>query len=87
MGVEDCFCESWIAAATAILAATSRVTVGIGLLRNIALTAMEIVTMARLFPGRLIRSRAVSLAGELADGLIIPGESAWMTCAPLRRPR
>ncbi|MGH3418203.1 MAG: LLM class flavin-dependent oxidoreductase [Streptosporangiaceae bacterium] len=80
---EDCFCGSWIAAATAILAATSRVTVGIGLLpvplRNAALTAVEIVTMARLFPGRLIRSRAVSLAGELADGLIIPGESAWMT--------
>jgi alkanesulfonate monooxygenase SsuD/methylene tetrahydromethanopterin reductase-like flavin-dependent oxidoreductase (luciferase family) len=34
-----------------------------------------------------IRSRPVSLAGELADGLIIPGESAWMTCAPLRMPR
>jgi hypothetical protein len=29
--------------------------------------------MARLFPGRLIRSRAVLLGGELADGLIIPG--------------
>ncbi len=54
---EDCFCESGIATATATLAATSRVTVGIGLLpvplRNVALTAMEIATMARLFPGRL----------------------------------
>jgi alkanesulfonate monooxygenase SsuD/methylene tetrahydromethanopterin reductase-like flavin-dependent oxidoreductase (luciferase family) len=54
---EDCFYESGIATATAILAATSRVTVGIGLLpvplRNVALTAMEIATMARLFPGRL----------------------------------
>ncbi len=144
---EDCFSESGIATATAILAATSRVTVGIGLLpvplRNVALTAMEIATMARLFPGRLtagvghgvldwmsqvgarvespmtllreyttalyallhgetvtthgryvhldevaldwppavvppllvggIRPRTVSLAGELADGLIIPG--------------
>jgi alkanesulfonate monooxygenase SsuD/methylene tetrahydromethanopterin reductase-like flavin-dependent oxidoreductase (luciferase family) len=54
---EDCFSESGIATATAILAATSRVTVGIGLLpvplRNVALTAMEIATMARLFPGRL----------------------------------
>jgi alkanesulfonate monooxygenase SsuD/methylene tetrahydromethanopterin reductase-like flavin-dependent oxidoreductase (luciferase family) len=144
---EDCFYESGIATATAILAATSRVTVGIGLLpvplRNVALTAMEIATMARLFPGRLtagighgvldwmnqvgarvespmtllreyaaalhallqgdtvtthgryvhldavaldwpptvvppllvggIRPRTVSLAGELADGLIIPG--------------
>jgi 5,10-methylenetetrahydromethanopterin reductase len=144
---EDCFSESGIATATAILAATSRVTVGIGLLpvplRNVALTAMEIATMARLFPGRLtagighgvldwmsqvgarvespmtllreytaalyallqgdtvtthgryvhldqvaldwpptvvppllvggIRPRTVGLAGELADGLIIPG--------------
>ena len=54
---EDCFYESGIATATAILATTSRVTVGIGLLpvplRNVALTAMEIATMARLFPGRL----------------------------------
>ena len=55
---EDCFYESGIATATAILAATRRVTVGIGLLpvplRNVALTAMEIATLARLFPGRLI---------------------------------
>jgi alkanesulfonate monooxygenase SsuD/methylene tetrahydromethanopterin reductase-like flavin-dependent oxidoreductase (luciferase family) len=144
---EDCFSESGIATATAILAATGSVTVGIGLLpvplRNVALTAMEIATLARLFPGRLtagighgvqdwmsqvgarvespmtllreyttalyallhgdrvtthgryvhldgvaldwppavvppllvggIRPRTVSLAGELADGVIIPG--------------
>jgi alkanesulfonate monooxygenase SsuD/methylene tetrahydromethanopterin reductase-like flavin-dependent oxidoreductase (luciferase family) len=144
---EDCFKESGIATATAVLATTSRVTVGIGLLpvplRNVALTAMEIATLARLFPGRLtvgvghgvldwmgqvgarvespmtllreytaalyalmhgqtvtthgryvhldgvaldwppavvppllvggIRARTVALAGELADGVIIPG--------------
>lgn len=54
---EDCFKESGIATATAILAMTSHVTVGIGLLpvplRNVALTAMEVATLARLFPGRL----------------------------------
>jgi alkanesulfonate monooxygenase SsuD/methylene tetrahydromethanopterin reductase-like flavin-dependent oxidoreductase (luciferase family) len=54
---EDCFKESGIATATAMLAATSRVSVAIGLLpvplRNVALTAMEIATLARLFPGRL----------------------------------
>ena len=54
---EDCFAESGIATATAILAATGNVAVGIGLLpvplRNVALTAMEIATLARLFPGRL----------------------------------
>ena len=55
---EDCFFESGIATATAMLAATSRVTVGIGLLpvplRNVALTAMELATVSRLFPGRLV---------------------------------
>ena len=55
---EDCFMESGIATATAMLATTSRITVGIGLLpvplRNVALTAMEIATLSRLFPGRLI---------------------------------
>jgi alkanesulfonate monooxygenase SsuD/methylene tetrahydromethanopterin reductase-like flavin-dependent oxidoreductase (luciferase family) len=54
---EDCFKESGIATATAMLATTSRVTVGIGLLpvplRNVALTAMELATLSRLFPGRL----------------------------------
>jgi len=144
---EDCFKQSGIATATAMLAATSRINVAIGLLpvplRNVALTAMEIATVARLFPGRLtagighgvqewmsqvgaraespltllreyttalyallhgetvtthgryvhldrvgldwppltvppllvggIRARTVSLAGELSDGVIIPG--------------
>ena len=55
---EDCFAESGIATATAMLAVTSRVTVGIGLLpvplRNVALTAMELATVSRLFPGRLV---------------------------------
>src|SRR5947208_7235065 len=144
---EDCFKESGIATATAMLATTTQVGIAIGLLpvplRNVALTAMEIATLARLFPGRLtagighgvqdwmaqvgakaespmtllreyttalsallhgetvtahgryvhldgvaldwppgvvppllvggIRPRTVSLAGELADGVIIPG--------------
>jgi alkanesulfonate monooxygenase SsuD/methylene tetrahydromethanopterin reductase-like flavin-dependent oxidoreductase (luciferase family) len=55
---EDCFYESGIATATAMLATTSRLTVGIGLLpvplRNVALTAMELATVGRLFPGRLL---------------------------------
>lgn len=53
---EDCFKEAGISVATAMLAWTSRVRVGIGLLpvplRNAALTAMEIATIAELFPGR-----------------------------------
>jgi len=53
---EDCFKEAGVSAATAMLAWTSRLRVGIGLLpvplRNVALTAMEIATVAGLFPGR-----------------------------------
>jgi 5,10-methylenetetrahydromethanopterin reductase len=53
---EDCFKEAGISVATALLAWTSRARVGIGLmpapLRNVALTAMEIATVAGLFPGR-----------------------------------
>ncbi len=55
---EDCFKQSGLASAAAALAWTSRIRVGIGLLpvplRNVALTAMEIATLERLFPGRVI---------------------------------
>jgi len=55
---EDCFAESGIACAAAALAATDHLRVGIGLmpvpLRNVALTAMEVATLARMFPGRLL---------------------------------
>lgn len=54
---EDCFLESGVASAAAVLAWTSRLRVGLGLLpvplRNVALTAMEAATLERLFPGRL----------------------------------
>jgi 5,10-methylenetetrahydromethanopterin reductase len=55
---EDCFKQSGIASAAVALASTSRLPVGIGLLpvplRNVALTAMELATLERLFPGRLV---------------------------------
>ena len=55
---EDCFLEGGLTTATAALAWSSRPTVGIGLLpvplRNPALAAMEIATVARLFPDRLV---------------------------------
>ncbi|MGW3414542.1 LLM class flavin-dependent oxidoreductase [Streptomyces sp. NPDC000888] len=55
---EDCFLEGGISAASAALAWTERVRVGVGLLpvplRNVALTAMEAATLHRLFPGRAI---------------------------------
>jgi alkanesulfonate monooxygenase SsuD/methylene tetrahydromethanopterin reductase-like flavin-dependent oxidoreductase (luciferase family) len=54
---EDCFLEGGLTTAAAALAWSDRITVGIGLLpvpfRNPALAAMELATLARLFPGRL----------------------------------
>ena len=55
---EDCFCEGGIASAAAALGATERLAVGIGVLpvplRNVALTAMELATLDRVYPGRLV---------------------------------
>ncbi|WP_327684107.1 LLM class flavin-dependent oxidoreductase [Streptomyces sp. NBC_00467] len=55
---EDCFLESGIATASAALAWTERLRVGVGLLpvplRNVALTAMEAATLDRLFPERVV---------------------------------
>jgi len=54
---EDCFAEGGLTAAAALLASTDRLRVGVGILptplRNVALTAMEVATAERLFPGRL----------------------------------
>jgi alkanesulfonate monooxygenase SsuD/methylene tetrahydromethanopterin reductase-like flavin-dependent oxidoreductase (luciferase family) len=54
---EDCFWHSGVGSAAAALAWTGRLRVAIGLLpvplRNVALTAMEVATLDRLFPGRL----------------------------------
>jgi alkanesulfonate monooxygenase SsuD/methylene tetrahydromethanopterin reductase-like flavin-dependent oxidoreductase (luciferase family) len=53
---EDCFFEGGLSMATAALACTERLHVAVGLLpvplRNPALAAMELATVARLFPGR-----------------------------------
>jgi 5,10-methylenetetrahydromethanopterin reductase len=54
--VEDLSFHGGFTQATAALAATSRITVGIGIapavVRNVAYTAMEIATLAQMFPGR-----------------------------------
>ena len=55
--VEDCFFRGGIAQAAVVLAATSTIRVGIGILpaaaRNPAFTTLEVATLAELFPGRL----------------------------------
>lgn len=54
---EDCFLTSGVAAWATALAATERITVGLGVMpapaRNAAFAAMEIATLARLHPGRV----------------------------------
>ncbi|WP_433794352.1 LLM class flavin-dependent oxidoreductase [Actinoplanes sp. CA-252034] len=53
---EDCFLTSGVATMAAALAWTGRLRVGVGLLpvplRNVAVAAMELATLHRLFPGR-----------------------------------
>jgi 5,10-methylenetetrahydromethanopterin reductase len=55
---EDCFLVGGVAGAASALAATERLRVGLGILpavtRNPATTAMELATLGRLFPGRII---------------------------------
>lgn len=55
---EDCFRSSAFAVASAALAWTQQLRIGIGIapmpLRNVAATAMEIATIERMFPGRLM---------------------------------
>ncbi len=55
---EDCFLEGGFTTAAAALVWSERVRVGVGLspvpLRNAALTAMEMATLARLAPGRYV---------------------------------
>jgi alkanesulfonate monooxygenase SsuD/methylene tetrahydromethanopterin reductase-like flavin-dependent oxidoreductase (luciferase family) len=55
---EDCLKQSAVATAGAILGATRRLSVGIGImpapLRNAALSAMDFATLAQMFPGRLV---------------------------------
>jgi len=55
---EDCFREGGLSTAVAALAWSQRLRVGVGLLpvplRNVALAAMELSTIFRLFPGRAV---------------------------------
>ena len=56
--IEDCFFTTAPVLAAAALAATDRLTVGVGIMpaavRNAAITAMEFATLAGLAPGRVI---------------------------------
>ena len=72
--VEDAFYNGGISAAAVALTASQRITVGIGILpavvRNAAYTAMELATLARIFPGRL----QIGLGHGVADWIRQVGE-------------
>ncbi len=55
---EDCFAEGAVSTAAVALAWSQHVRIGVGVLpvplRNVAVTAMEIATLERMFPGRTI---------------------------------
>jgi alkanesulfonate monooxygenase SsuD/methylene tetrahydromethanopterin reductase-like flavin-dependent oxidoreductase (luciferase family) len=55
---EDCFLGGGIATSATALAATTRITVGLGVMpavfRNAVAAAMEVATLARLHPGRFV---------------------------------
>jgi 5,10-methylenetetrahydromethanopterin reductase len=72
--VEDAFFNGGISAASVALSVTDRITVGIGIIpavvRNPAYTAMEIATLARIFPGRL----QVGIGHGVADWIRQVGE-------------
>ncbi|BCJ58822.1 LLM class flavin-dependent oxidoreductase [Micromonospora endophytica] len=82
--VEDLGFRGGVAQAGAVLAATSQIVVGIGIVpagaRNAAFAAMEIATLAQLFPGRLI----VGIGHGMPDWMRQVGE--W-PASPLTRLR
>jgi 5,10-methylenetetrahydromethanopterin reductase len=65
--VEDCFYGSGIAPATAALATTETIRVGLGIMpavaRNPVFTAMEIATIAGMYPGRFLPGIGHGMAG------------------------
>ena len=65
--VEDCFYGSGIASAAVALGQTNSIQVGLGIMpavvRNPVFTAMEIATLARLYPGRFLPGIGHGVAG------------------------
>jgi alkanesulfonate monooxygenase SsuD/methylene tetrahydromethanopterin reductase-like flavin-dependent oxidoreductase (luciferase family) len=65
--VEDCFYTSGIALSATALACTEQISVGLGIMpavaRNPVFTAMEIATLAGLYPGRFLPGIGHGMAG------------------------
>lgn len=73
---EDCFFTGGIAAVSAALSSTDGLVVGLGIMpavaRNAAFTAMEIATLADLYPGRLIAGLGHGMAGWMRQAGAYP---------------
>ncbi|MWC00300.1 LLM class flavin-dependent oxidoreductase [Agromyces seonyuensis] len=80
--VEDLGYRGGIAQASAVLAATSRIRVGIGILpaaaRNSAFAAMELGTLAALFPGRLVVGLGHGMPGWMRQAGVWPASPITM---------
>jgi alkanesulfonate monooxygenase SsuD/methylene tetrahydromethanopterin reductase-like flavin-dependent oxidoreductase (luciferase family) len=79
--VEDCFYAGGIASAATALAATERITVGLGILpavlRNPAATAMELAALACLHPGRVVPGLGHGVAAWMRQvGALPPSQLA-----------
>lgn len=76
--IEDCFLAGGLTLAATALAVTNSIGVGIGLLpaplRNPALTAMEIGTLARVYPGRLEATLGHGVAKWMAQVGALPSQ-------------
>ena len=74
--VEDCFLHGAFAQAATILASTRSVHVGLGIVpaaaRNVAFAAMEIATLAGLYPGRLTVGVGHGMRGWLEQAGVWP---------------
>ena len=81
---EDCFLAGGISAAAIALANSERLTVGIGVLpvpmRSVAVTAMEIATLDRAYPGRI----RVGLGHGVQDWMAQIGEKVASPMTLLR---
>jgi len=78
---EDCFLEGGLTSATAALAWTDSLRIGVGLLpvplRNPALAAMEIATISRLFPDRFVPAAGHGVLPWM--DLVVAGAASPMT--------
>lgn len=95
---EDCFLSGGISAVAIALANSERLKVGVGVLpvpmRNVAVTAMEIATLARSYPGRVrigvghgVQDWMAQIGEKVASPMTLLREYATVLAALLRGER